>query len=216
MKKVITITAFILSGLLCVFFILPFVSAFSSLWNPEKTGFVVTETSMALKPVFSAMIYTLKIALGSTAIAVLVGLPAAFFVSHRRFFGKKTLVSLSSVPLCIPPLLIALGFVLAFGMNGSLNRFVKHVFGFTSAPIVFLYSYWGIIIAQGFYNFPLIMKTVADTWSQLPQDEAHSARLLGASENRVFRTVTIFQLLPSLASASILVFLFCFFSFIIV
>lgn len=73
-----------------------------------------------------------------------------------------------------------------------------------------------MIIAQGFYNFPLIMKNVSDAWERIPNEKAESARLLGASEIRIFKTITIFQLLPSILSSSLLVFINCFLSFILV
>ncbi len=182
-----------------------------------------------LAQVLKPAVYTVKIALCSTLIAVTTGVAAAFFTANRRFFGRRFLLVFSAVPLSIPPLLIALGFVLAFGINGSINRFIasagtalKTAFGVLrvqgahKAPADFLYSFWGIVIVQGFYNFPLVMRLCTDVWQRLPADEADAARLLGASERKVFRTVTFYQLAPTIASAAMLVFLYCFFSFIIV
>ena len=90
------------------------------------------------------------------------------------------------------------------------------IFGLKEPPLKILYSFSGLIIAHGFYNFPLIMKNVADSWERIPSIQAESARLLGAKEGRIFRTVTIYQLLPSIASSSLLVFIYCFLSFILV
>ena len=152
----------------------------------------------------------------STLMALFVGLPAAFFCGRRRFFGRKVLLSLSAVPFCIPSLLIALGYVTFLGMNGGLNHFLMFVFGFKKPPVTILYSFVGLIIAHGFYNFSLIMKNVSEAWERIPTEPAESARLLGASEARIFRTVTIHQLMPSIASSSLLVFIYCFLSFVLV
>lgn len=160
--------------------------------------------------------FTVAQALCSTAIALVVGVAAAFFTAKRQFFGKNFLLSLSSVPMCLPALLIALGFVSFFGMSGTLNTIFKTVFGTQEPTITFLYSFFGIIIAQGFYNFPLVMANLHDAWIRLPSEQAEAARLLGASEARIFRTVTVFQLLPAIVSSCMLVFLYCFFSFLII
>jgi len=152
----------------------------------------------------------------STLMALVIGLPAAFFCSRRSFPGRKFLLSLSVVPFCVPSIIIALGYVTFLGLNGGLNHFLMFVFGFKKPPVRILYSFFGLIIAHGFYNFPLIMKTVADSWERIPCESAESARLLGAGEGRIFRTVTIFQLLPSIASSCMLVFIYCFLSFILV
>ncbi len=160
--------------------------------------------------------FTLFQALASLFVAVLIGLPMAFFCGRRRFFGKKFLLSLSSVPLCVPTLIVALGYITFFGNAGFLNRFFMAVFGLEKPPFSFLYSFFGLVVAQGFYNFPLVMSTVSDAWARLPSEQADSARLLGAGEWRIFRTVTVFELMPSIVSACIPVFVYCFFSFMMV
>lgn len=160
--------------------------------------------------------FTIVQAICSTILALLIGLPASFFCGRRKFFGRKFLLSLSVVPFCIPPLIIALGYVTFLGLNGGLNHFLMFVFGLKKPPVQILYSFFGLVLAHGFYNFPLIMKNVCDTWENLPSGAAETARLLGAKEIRVFRTVTIYQLLPSIVSSSMLVFIYCFLSFILV
>ncbi|MDY2842817.1 MAG: iron ABC transporter permease [Treponema sp.] len=160
--------------------------------------------------------FTLFQALASLFVAVLIGLPMAFFCGRRRFFGRKFLLSLSSVPLCVPTLIVALGYITFFGNAGFLNKFFMAVFALEKPPFSFLYSFFGLVLAQGFYNFPLVMSTVSDAWARLPSEQADSARLLGAGEWRIFRTVTVFELMPSIVSACIPVFVYCFFSFMMI
>lgn len=149
-------------------------------------------------------------------LAVAVGIPAAYFLSCKKFFLKPVLQSLSSVSLCIPPLLVALGFVMTFGMNGVINNVLQTVFNLKEPPLPFLYSFAGIVIVHGFYNFPIIMRTVSDTWKNLPSSPYEAALLSGSSRFRIFRTVTLFQILPPIVTGASIVFLYCFFSFIIV
>lgn len=172
--------------------------------------------SSDFQQLLSAGAFTVAEAFCSTLVALAVGIPAAFFTANRRFWGRRFLLSLSSVPLCVPPLLIALGYVSFFGMSGTLNTVLMSAFSLERPPVSFLYSFAGIVVAQGFYNFPIVMSGVHDSWSALPRPQADAARLLGAGEFRVFRTVTFWQLLPSVVSSSMLVFLYSFFSFLIV
>lgn len=218
----LAILSVIVLVLLILAFIIPFVSAVSPAFSKktistvEQTGDVAKNEFSTIRKIASSMFYTLKIALSSTFIAFIIGLPAAFFLAKRNFHGRKLLSLVSAIPLCTPPLLIALGFVMFFGMNGNLNRFLISVFHLSKPPLTFLYSFWGIAIAQGFYNFPIIMQTCANVWEKLPQDESDAACILGASKFRIFRTITLRQLVPSIASGATLVFLYCFFSFVIV
>ena len=165
---------------------------------------------------FKIIIYTLEIAVFSTLLSALVGVPVAFFTSHRRFLGRKLILSASIVPLCVPPLIVALGYVSFFGMNGTANTILR-LLGFADdGRKTFLYSSFGIIIAQSFYNFPLITKIMNDAWTKLPKEQENAARLLGTREKRIFFTITLPQLSGAIAAACIPVFLFCFFSFMIV
>lgn len=182
------------------------VFAFSPMWRAKVN----------LARIVRVSIFTLFQAFASLFVAVLIGLPMAFFCGKRNFFGKKFLLSLSSVPLCVPTLIVALGYITFFGNAGFLNKIFMAVFSLKKPPFQFLYTFFGLIIAQGFYNFPLIMSTVSDAWAALPSEQSDSARLLGAGEWRIFRTVTVFELMPSIVSACIPVFIYCFFSFMMV
>ncbi len=161
-------------------------------------------------------LFTLKIALGSTLVAFCVGFPAAFFTARRSFWGRKFLLGLSTVPLSIPVLIAALGYVSIFGLSGFFNSLSTNIFGSELKIYKILYSQWGIMIAQGFYNFPLVMSIVGNAWQNLPEDEEYAARILGANPVKLFFSVTLPKLIPSLASSIIPVFLFCFFSFMMV
>ena len=227
-QVVLAAICIVLFSVVLLAFIAPLLSAISPLAHGATSG-AAKEINSSLHPRFSSYLsdffnstlfkitlFTFEESLASTVIALLVGLPTAFFVAKKKFFGRKLLLASSSVPLCIPSLIVALGYVSTFGMSGYVNDLLMHVLHTNEPPLTFLYSFWGIVITQGFYNFPLIMATVADSWSMLPSEQAEGARLLGASELRIFRTITLYQLLPSIISACIPVFLYSFFSFMIV
>lgn len=207
--------------LLCLVlaFALPLVHSFLPLMGGGNGGGIAGSGGFSL--VFSSRVLrvalrTLVLALLSTLLALVIGIPAAFFTATRTFPGRRLLLSLSAVPLCVPPLLVALGYVMFWGMQGVANDVAQTLLGLEEPPFTFLYSSLGIVVAQGFYNFPLVMKTCGDCWSQLHRGQHDAAVLLGASPFRVFRTVTLVQLLPAIASAAMMVFLYCFFSFVLV
>lgn len=160
--------------------------------------------------------YGLSQAAASAALATAIGLPGAFLIARRTFPGKRLLTALSAVPFCVPPLIIAIGFVLYYGREGFLNRTLMAAFRLDQPPIGFLYSFAGVVMAHGFYNFPVVMRFVGDAWATAPRRHEDAARLLGASERRVFMTVTLPSILPSIGASMSLVFLMCFYSFVIV
>jgi thiamine transport system permease protein len=163
-----------------------------------------------------ALGFSLSQAAASSLVALAIGLPGAWFVARCSFPGRRFFNALSAVPFCMPPLLVILAFVLYYGRQGYLNRFLMGAFGLAEPPFDFLYSLWGIVLVHGFYNFPLVMQIVGKTWGGLPRDRADAARLLGAGRTRAFITGLLPSLAPAVAQATALVFLFSFFSFAIV
>ena len=165
-------------------------------------------------------LYTLETALLSTLIAAVLGVGTAFFTARRNFWGRRFLLAAGIVPLCVPPLIIALGYVSFFGVNGIVSGWIKAIaVGLVRGQfegLTFLYTTLGVVVAQGFYNFPLVTRIVNDAWERLPPQNENAARLLGAGECRVFFTITLPRLSGAIAAARIPVFLFCFFSFMIV
>ncbi|MCQ2585885.1 MAG: iron ABC transporter permease [Treponema sp.] len=208
----ISYSALFLTLVVLLVFIIPLVAAFmTSVFAPHVKGHF-TENAVSGR-IFYVSLYTLKIAVGSTLVAFALGFPAAFFCARRNFFLKKILIGFSAVPLCVPVLIASLGFVSVFGVSGFLNN-VLSCLGFEKSRI--LYSETGIMIAQGAYNFPLVMSIVSKFWEGLPGEPENAARLLGASEKRIFFKITLPSLIPAIGSAVIPVFLFCFFSFMMV
>jgi thiamine transport system permease protein len=160
--------------------------------------------------------FTLSQAAVSTVAALAVGLPGAWLVSHYRFPGRKALKALAAFPFSVPPVLVVLAFVLFYGRAGHLNSFLMAVFGLREPPLSFLYTFLGIVLVHGFYEFPVILQGVGEVWESLPEDREDAARLLGAGRLRAFATGTLPSLLPAIVQAAGLCFLLCFFSFAVV
>ncbi len=171
---------------------------------------------MTLNQILKVTFFTLQEAACSSFIALLTGFPLAFFCAKRKFFLKKTILSLSVIPYCMPTIVIALGYVSFLGINGTLNKVLMHLFKLNESPVKILYTFTGLVLIQGFYNFPIITKTVYESWKKLPLNEEECAELLGAKPFRIFFTITLRKLLPSITGSLLLVFINCFLSFILV
>jgi thiamine transport system permease protein len=140
---------------------------------------------------------TLGQAVAGTAVAVLLGVPGAYVLYCRRFPGRKLLRALVSVPFVLPSVVVGVAFSTLLGKNGWL--------GFLGLDETFP----AVVAALVFFNYSLVVRTVGVLWARLDPRTAQAARTLGASEARVFRTVTLPALSPAIASAAALTFLFC-------
>ena len=160
--------------------------------------------------------FTLFQAFLSTVFSLAAGLPAAYLLSNYSFRGKRFFSTVFSVPFVLPSILVVLGFVIFYGNSGYLNRFLMAVMNTSEPPLRILYRFPAVIAAHVFYNFPVIVSVLTGHWSSMPQDCEESAAVEGAGPVQVFLRVTLPRLLPSVAGACALVFLYCFTSFAII
>lgn len=154
-------------------------------------------------------------ALCSAVLACAVGFGAAFFFVKRSLRARALFPALCAIPLAIPPLTMALAFLLSFGKNGLCTRTLGTLWG-VSTPRTFLYSASGVVIAHAWYNFPLALAIIARAWNTISADAEDAARLLGARAYRVFYTITLPALAGALRSSFLVIFLYCFFSLMMV
>lgn len=144
---------------------------------------------------------TLVQAILATALAMLLGVPAAFVLYRLEFRGRGILRALLTVPFVLPAVVVGVAFTALYGPGGAL-----HWLGLDRSLTV-------VVLALAFFNVTVVARTVGGYWAQLDTRQGQAARTLGAGPVRVFLTVTLPALGPALASAGALVFLFCATSF---
>jgi len=161
-------------------------------------------------------LFTLKQAFFSVLISLALGLPGAWLIGSGRSRFTPLLRSLTAIPFAMPSILVVLGFVLFFGNSGWLNRIFSYFTGAAEGPFRILYKPEAIILAHGFYNFPLVVRLVGDGLDRARRAYDSAAASMGASPLISTLTVILPLSIPSLMSAMLLVFLYSFTSFAVV
>ena len=151
----------------------------------------------------------------SAIISVTLALPFAVFFSKYSFFGRKAILTASDVAFALPAILCVLGFVIFYGNNGILNNLLLSL-GLREKSIKFLYSFPSVIMAHVYLNFPVAFSLISSALSGMDEKEEMASRLLGKSSLYTFFKITVPKAKGSIISAFILIFLFCFPSFLIV
>jgi thiamine transport system permease protein len=201
-------------GLVVFCFLLPYAAALSSSFSQ---GFDYVRSVIFEKSDLSrTVLFTLGQAFLSTLLALVLGLPGAYFLGKTESRGKKVLRALTGIPFALPSILVVLGFVLFFGNAGWLNKLIMLMSGKDEGPIRVLYRPAAIILAHAFYNFPLVIRLVGDSISRIKQAYIPAAENLGASPFKSTVTIILPLIAPTIISASLLIFLYCFTSFAII
>ncbi|HNQ08217.1 MAG TPA: iron ABC transporter permease [Tetrasphaera sp.] len=175
-------------------------------WTLIGRGFVSNDGGIAMDAVGSILgsartlrivRTTLTLAVLGTTASVLLGIPGAYVLYVCRFPGRALARALVTVPFVLPTVVVGVAFLAVLGPHGPL--------GFLGLS----QSLTAIVLALVFFNYAIVVRTVGGLWSRLDPRATQAARALGASPRRAFLTVTLPALAPAIASAAILVFLFC-------
>jgi len=135
--------------------------------------------------------FTVGIAAAATAITLVLGMPIAYVLSRLRFRGRAVLRAAVLVPFVLPTVVVGIAFRALF----------------RDTPIDG--SVLAILAALVFFNIAVVARTVAVSWESLDPRREEAARVLGAGPVRVFATITLRRLAPSIAASASIVFLFC-------
>lgn len=157
--------------------------------------------------------FTVAQAAASTVLALAIGLPAAYIFARFNFPGRSVLLALTTVPFMMPPIVMALGFIALIGPSGIVNRLMMDVLSLSEPPVRLLHTLVLILIAHAVYEFAIVVRLVSTVWANLDHHLTEVGQMLGASAWRTFRYVTLPLLMPAVAAAAALVFLFTFTSF---
>ncbi len=144
-----------------------------------------------------AIWFTLWSSTAGTALALLLGLPAAHVLHRLDFPGRTWLRALLVVPFVLPTVVVGVAFELLIGESGPLGGL-----GLDGTPVA-------IVAGLVFFNASVVIRVVGGAWESLDPRPAEAAAALGASPARVLRDVTFPALRPAVVSAATVVFLFC-------
>ena len=148
--------------------------------------------------------FTVWQAAASTALTLVLALPAAYAFARLDFPGRRLLHALITVPFVLPTVVVGAAFLALLGRGGML----EDLWGLRLDE-----SVWAILLAHAFFNFAVVVRTVGGLWAQLDPRQEEAARVLGAGPFTAWRRVTLPALAPAIAAAALMVFLFAFTSF---
>ena len=200
---------------LVITFLIFLLPLFSVLGRAFKDGPEAVMNTFRDAYTWRLLAFTVWESLLSAIISVSLAIPFSVFFSKYSFFGKKAILTASDVAFALPAILCVLGFVIFYGNNGILNNILVSLH-ITEEKIKFLYSFPSVIMAHVYLNFPVAFSLITSALSGMDEKEEMASKLLGKSNFYTFIRITIPKVKGTIISAFILIFLFCFPSFLIV
>ena len=149
----------------------------------------------------NALFLSIKIGLLSTLFILLPGIFVGWILAKKSFFGKTILDSIVHLPLVIPPIGVGYILLIMFGKNGTIGSFL-----FENFNINLSFSWVGAAIACSVMSFPLMVRPIRVLMEAQDKRIDEAARTLGASELKIFLSITLPLAYPGILAGLVLSF----------
>ncbi len=150
---------------------------------------------------FGSIVNSLMYSAVAVVIIVLVGTGAAYIVARKKIPGREALDLLVTMPIALPGIVIAIGYLIFFSNAPPFNLFLS--------PVLFFSPIFLITFSYTVRKFPF---TVRSTYAGLQQTHVEleeAAQNLGASRVRVFGGIVLPIIGASILAGAMMSFVYC-------
>ena len=134
----------------------------------------------------SALWLSVKVATAATLLNALLGIPLAYVLARRRFWGRGLVDLLVTLPLILPPTVTGYYLIVLLGRRGLLGA---PLFAATGWSIAF--TWYAAVVAATVMALPLLVRTASAAIESVDRDLERAAYTLGRSEWRTALEVTL-------------------------
>jgi putative spermidine/putrescine transport system permease protein len=152
---------------------------------------------------FRSLASTVALSASVTVATLALSLVAGLFLQRNRFPGHRLLVSLITLPLAFPGVVVGFMVILLAGRQGLVAEITGRLF---DARLVFAYGMGGLFLGYLYFSIPRVILTIMASVEKLDPALEEAARSLGASTWQVTRDVILPALGPAIVSAGALCF----------
>lgn len=151
---------------------------------------------------YQTLINSFIVSIAATVGAVLVGVPAAYFVARYRIWGRTFVRAAVILVFVSPPFIGTYSWVILFGRSGIVSGWFADI----GIQLPSIYGAKGIIFVFILQFFPFVFLMMSSALRTIDQSVEDAARNLGSRELRSFFTVLLPNLVPSITTGALLVF----------
>lgn len=147
----------------------------------------------------STLVQTVLVSLAVTMAALAISTTAGLYLVRNRFVGRNTLLSILTLPLAFPGVVVGFMIILLGGRQGLVNSV-------TPGHVVFAYSVFGLFLGYLYFSIPRVLLTVMAAAEKIDPSLEEAAQTLGAPPHRIVLDVLLPALAPALIAAGAIAF----------
>ena len=164
-----------------------------------QTYFVVLTEARYL----ASLLNTLLLSLAVTALTLVLGAAVGIFLARTRFIGRRVLISLLTLPLSFPGVIIGFFVILLGGRQGAIVTLADSL---GLGRWAFAYGLVGLFLAYLYFSLPRAIASYAAAAEAMDRALEEAARSLGASRWHIIRDVWLPELAPTTLACGAIVF----------
>jgi len=176
------------SAVLVAFLLLPFLALLLRV-SPGQLA-----ARLGDRVVLDALLLSLITSAAATVTVVILGLPVAYVLATREFFGKRVVEVLIDLPMVLPPTVAGFALLMAFGRAGLAGR------SLSALGITLPFTTAGVVIAQVFMSVPFLVGPARAGFAGIDRRLLDAAATLRASESFTFFRVVLPLAMPSIVA----------------
>lgn len=147
---------------------------------------------------------TLKLALITTFVLLIIGLPISYWLAYSRFRFKPVVEAIISMPMVLPPSVIGYYILVAYSPQNWFGAWLANAFDIRLA-----FTFTGVVIASIIFGLPFMIQPLQNGLKALPESLREASFTLGKSKITTFFKVLIPTCKASVISAIALTFAHC-------
>lgn len=144
---------------------------------------------------------TLKLAVLTTFILIVIGLPVSHWLTYSKFLLKPIVEALVSMPMVLPPSVIGYYMLVVYSPSYWFGGWLNRVFNVRLA-----FTFGGILIASVIFGLPFMIQPLTSGFRSLSDSLRQASFTLGKSKTETFFRVLIPNIKPSIITATALTF----------
>lgn len=144
---------------------------------------------------------TAKLAILTTGILLLVGIPLSYWLAYGKSRFKSALEALVSLPLVLPPSVLGFYLLVAFSPESGFGKFLDNYF-----DLRLVFTFEGLVVASVLYSLPFMVHPIQSGLKNLPIALKEASLTLGKSKFTTLSKILLPNIKPSLLTGVVLTF----------
>jgi molybdate transport system permease protein len=177
-----------------LFVVVPLVAVAARVDWPDFWSLITSQSSV------TALVLSLKTAVASTVLCLLLGVPMAFVLARSDSRLVRMARPVILLPLVLPPVVGGIALLYAFGRLGLIGEYLN------AAGIQIAFTTTAVVLAQTFVSLPFLVIALEGAARTAGADYEVVAATLGARPTTVWWRVSLPLLAPGLVSGAVLAF----------